>query len=205
VYDLAYYWPCYTTIDKRLDEDIMLFTTSKLSGHAGSRLGWAWIRDPNVAAYLKEYIKIHMKFVPVETQYRILAIWKGILVAGSAYFQQMKDTLQNRFQGVKQIFDAQAAPQRFSLLSAAGGFYLWIQCNFPADLDCQSVFEIEAGISGASGSFFGANSSFVRFNFALFAFEANLVVQRLTTLMQQTSVKTMYIPLPPDPYQRYKC
>ncbi|XP_061986320.1 tryptophan aminotransferase-related protein 1-like [Populus nigra] len=40
VYDLAYYWPQYTPItDHPLDHDIMLFTFSKCTGHAGSRIG----------------------------------------------------------------------------------------------------------------------------------------------------------------------
>ena len=39
VYDLAYYWPQYTPITQRLDHDIMLFTFSKCTGHAGSRIG----------------------------------------------------------------------------------------------------------------------------------------------------------------------
>lgn len=39
VHDLAYYWPQYTPITHRADEDIMLFTISKSTGHAGSRIG----------------------------------------------------------------------------------------------------------------------------------------------------------------------
>lgn len=39
VYDLAYYWPQYTPITHPLDHDIMLFTFSKCTGHAGSRIG----------------------------------------------------------------------------------------------------------------------------------------------------------------------
>jgi hypothetical protein len=39
VYDLAYYWPQYTPITQPLDHDIMLFTFSKCTGHAGSRIG----------------------------------------------------------------------------------------------------------------------------------------------------------------------
>jgi len=39
VHDLAYYWPQYTAITKRADHDIMLFTVSKSTGHAGTRIG----------------------------------------------------------------------------------------------------------------------------------------------------------------------
>lgn len=39
VYDFAYYWPQYTAITHQADHDIMLFTFSKCTGHAGSRVG----------------------------------------------------------------------------------------------------------------------------------------------------------------------
>ncbi|CAK9138574.1 unnamed protein product [Ilex paraguariensis] len=39
VHDLAYYWPQYTPISFPADHDIMLFTVSKSTGHAGIRLG----------------------------------------------------------------------------------------------------------------------------------------------------------------------
>jgi L-tryptophan--pyruvate aminotransferase len=40
VYDFAYYWPSMSPIHKAYDEDIMIFTFSKVAGHAGSRLGY---------------------------------------------------------------------------------------------------------------------------------------------------------------------
>ncbi|KAK4381482.1 Tryptophan aminotransferase-related protein 4 [Sesamum angolense] len=39
IYDHAYYWPHYTAIPAPADEDLMIFTISKLTGHAGSRFG----------------------------------------------------------------------------------------------------------------------------------------------------------------------
>lgn len=39
VHDLAYYWPQYTSITAPADHDVMLFTLSKCTGHAGSRVG----------------------------------------------------------------------------------------------------------------------------------------------------------------------
>lgn len=39
IHDLAYYWPHYTSIPCPMDEDLMIFTFSKLIGHAGSRFG----------------------------------------------------------------------------------------------------------------------------------------------------------------------
>jgi hypothetical protein len=41
IVDHAYYWPHFTHIPAPADEDVMLFTASKLSGHASSRFGYA--------------------------------------------------------------------------------------------------------------------------------------------------------------------
>jgi len=38
IHDLAYYWPQYTAITEPADRDIMLFTVSKNTGHAATRL-----------------------------------------------------------------------------------------------------------------------------------------------------------------------
>lgn len=43
IHDLAYYWPHYTPIPAPLDEDLMIFTLSKLTGHSGSRFGYYFI------------------------------------------------------------------------------------------------------------------------------------------------------------------
>lgn len=40
VHDFAYLWPQYTPIEEPADDDIMLFTLSKCTGHAGSRIGY---------------------------------------------------------------------------------------------------------------------------------------------------------------------
>ena len=40
IYDHAYYWPHFTPIPAPADEDLMIFTISKLTGHAGSRFGY---------------------------------------------------------------------------------------------------------------------------------------------------------------------
>uniref|UniRef100_M1CU84 Tryptophan aminotransferase n=1 Tax=Solanum tuberosum TaxID=4113 RepID=M1CU84_SOLTU len=45
IYDLAYYWPQYTAITIPANHDVMLFTISKCTGHAGSRIGWKRLRQ----------------------------------------------------------------------------------------------------------------------------------------------------------------
>jgi hypothetical protein len=47
--DLVYYWPHYTSATPKRNDDLMIFSLSKLSGYAASRLGWAFVRDPDVS------------------------------------------------------------------------------------------------------------------------------------------------------------
>ncbi|KAH7298102.1 hypothetical protein KP509_25G026900 [Ceratopteris richardii] len=58
VHDNAYYWPHYTPITGPRDDDFMLFSLSKVTGHAGSRLGWAIIKDR--AVYEKMLMSVRL-------------------------------------------------------------------------------------------------------------------------------------------------
>lgn len=43
IHDLTNYWPQYTSITKPADHDLILFTASKCTGHAGTRIGYAFL------------------------------------------------------------------------------------------------------------------------------------------------------------------
>eukprot|EP00959_Pyramimonas_sp_CCMP1952_P067650 1412126-Pyramimonas_sp.AAC.1 len=45
--DSAYYWPHYTPVRRArapTDDSVLAFTLSKLTGHAGTRIGWAVVK-----------------------------------------------------------------------------------------------------------------------------------------------------------------
>ncbi|KAL0327284.1 UNVERIFIED_CONTAM: Tryptophan aminotransferase-related protein 2 [Sesamum angustifolium] len=69
VHDLAYYWPQYTAITSPADCDIMQFTVSKCTGHAGSRIG-----DKDVAKKMVKFIEINTIGVSKEAQLRAASI-----------------------------------------------------------------------------------------------------------------------------------
>lgn len=107
VVDHAYYWPHFTHIPAPADEDVMLFTISKVSGHASSRFGyaqntsmisqlhtrlkmhdctgvcvlhrWALIRDEKVAKRADTYIQQSTLGGSRDTQLRMLKIIKLML------------------------------------------------------------------------------------------------------------------------------
>ncbi|WCJ38496.1 tryptophan aminotransferase related 1 [Euphorbia peplus] len=74
IHDLAYYWPQYTAITAAADHDIMLFTLSKSTGHAGSRIGWALVKDKLVAKKMIKFIEMSSIGVSKESQIRAAKI-----------------------------------------------------------------------------------------------------------------------------------
>ncbi|KAH9301676.1 hypothetical protein KI387_013259, partial [Taxus chinensis] len=86
IYDLAYYWPHYTPITSPVDEDIMLFALSKGTGHAGSRIGWAIVKNKDVAQRMVKAIELTTIGVSKDSQTRASQILKHINgIYGSPY------------------------------------------------------------------------------------------------------------------------
>ncbi|GMH26096.1 hypothetical protein Nepgr_027939 [Nepenthes gracilis] len=74
IYDLAYYWPQFTPITFQADHDIMMFTASKSTGHAGSRIGWAIVKEECIARKMTEFIELNTIGVSKEAQLRVAKI-----------------------------------------------------------------------------------------------------------------------------------
>ncbi|KAI5654595.1 hypothetical protein M9H77_31782 [Catharanthus roseus] len=106
-YDLAYYWPQYTPIPSTVDEDLMLFTLSKLTCHAGSRFGWALIKDKAVYERMMNYMDLNTYGVPRETQLRALRLLKVVLEGnGRNMFDFWYKTMQQRREKLIRTFSA---------------------------------------------------------------------------------------------------
>ncbi|XP_022683459.1 tryptophan aminotransferase-related protein 2 [Setaria italica] len=78
IHDFAYYWPQYTPITEAADHDIMLFTVSKCTGHAGTRLGWALVKDMEVAQKMTKFIELNTIGVSKDSQLRAAKILKVV-------------------------------------------------------------------------------------------------------------------------------
>ncbi|OIW00314.1 hypothetical protein TanjilG_27565 [Lupinus angustifolius] len=76
IHDLAYYWPHYTPISTTSDHDITLFTVSKSTGHAGMRIGWALVKDQEVAKGMTKFIELNTIGVSKDSQLRAAKVLK---------------------------------------------------------------------------------------------------------------------------------
>ncbi|KAJ4895724.1 L-tryptophan--pyruvate aminotransferase 1 [Raphanus sativus] len=105
--DFAYYWPHYTPITRRQDHDIMLFTFSKITGHAGSRIGWALVKDKEVAKKMVEYIIVNSIGVSKESQIRtakILNVLKETCKSETEnFFKYGHEMMKNRWEKLRGV------------------------------------------------------------------------------------------------------
>ncbi|GLJ10603.1 hypothetical protein SUGI_0131600 [Cryptomeria japonica] len=215
VYDHAYYWPHYTGIPRPADEDVMLFTLSKLTGHAGSRLGWAIVKDYDVYKRMYMYVRVNTFGVSHDTQLRATRLLKAII---NGYRQRQPKRLEDgqtnekhllfhyayrvmrsRWQRVERIF---SGSDRFSLQSLEPGnctffrrvtgpspAYAWVKCEREEERECAGVFE-KGGIIARNGKAFEADRRYVRLSLIKREDNFELLERRLRALVSSSAIVT---------------
>ncbi|KAL6311300.1 hypothetical protein AAG906_000897 [Vitis piasezkii] len=172
IHDHAYYWPHFTGIPAPADEDVMVFTLSKLTGHAGTRFGWALIKDEAVYQRMSTYVKLNCLGISRDAQLRAYKLLKVVMEgSGREIFEFGHATMKNRWEklssalSVSKRFSIQdIAPQYctfFQTVRAASPAYAWLRCEREEDKDCYRALK-KAGIIGREGTLFGTASSYVR-------------------------------------------
>eukprot|EP00750_Incisomonas_marina_P014882 INCI17925.2.p2 GENE.INCI17925.2~~INCI17925.2.p2 ORF type:complete len:265 (+),score=40.94 INCI17925.2:203-997(+) len=148
VYDMVYYWPHIVDIPKAVDFPIMVFSMSKLTGMAASRVGWALLDSANLAFNTIGTQSIETYSVASEAQWRASRVMAALTTSHEAYFTTTRNKTDARWAELEELFKDEKAigrPGRFTLESHIG-FWIWIACNDPAD-NCGEVFE-KVGIEG---------------------------------------------------------
>ncbi|CAL0330848.1 unnamed protein product [Lupinus luteus] len=110
VHDFAYYWPQYTPITHKADHDVMLFTFSKCTGHAGSRIGWAIVKDIEVAKKMTHFLYLSSVGASKESQIRAAKIL-GVLcdsyqnLGSQPFFEYGKCLMRERWEKLREVFE----------------------------------------------------------------------------------------------------
>ncbi|GER37028.1 tryptophan aminotransferase related 2 [Striga asiatica] len=196
VHDLAYYWPQYTAITSSADHDVMLFTVSKCTGHAGSRIGWAVVRDENVARKMVKFIEINTIGVSKEAQLRAANILEMISLSCTQpntripnFFKHSRHLMAQRWTKLREainnnsLFHVAKFPKQYCNFS--GEFvetypaFAWIKCK--DGVDCEKVFKGHK-ILTRSGVRFGCEAEYVRVSMLSRDDEFELFVKRLPTI-----------------------
>ncbi|KAJ4964930.1 hypothetical protein NE237_016779 [Protea cynaroides] len=195
IHDHAYYWPHFTAIPAPADEDVMIFTISKITGHAGSRFGWALIKDEAVYQKILTYLGLNTIGVSHDTQLRALKLLKVVLKGGGReIFEFGQKTMKSRWERLNKIL---SASRRFSIqkleyhncsyfqkVTEASPAYAWLKCEREEDLDCTAVLRA-AGIIGREGTLYHAESRYVRLSLIKGEDDVDLLLQKMDALVSK--------------------
>ncbi|XP_040378013.1 tryptophan aminotransferase-related protein 2-like [Oryza brachyantha] len=188
VHDLAYYWPQYTPITKRADHDIMLFTVSKSTGHAGTRIGWALVKDTAIARKMTKFVELNTIGVSKDSQMRAAKVLAAVSEGYERRPEQPKGTVtpppppprlfdfgrRKMVERWSMLRAAAAASGIFSLPDETSGYcnftnqtaatnpaFAWLRCDREDVEDCASFLRGHK-ILTRSGAQFGADPRYVR-------------------------------------------
>ncbi|XP_042487017.1 L-tryptophan--pyruvate aminotransferase 1-like isoform X2 [Macadamia integrifolia] len=199
VYDLAYYWPQYTPITSLSDHDLMLFTVSKSTGHAGTRIGWALVKDKEVARKMTEFIVLNTIGVSKDSQLRAAKILQ--VISDSCEYLAYPEDLESFFNYAyfqmtdrwERLRDAVRCSGLFSVpeflpqfCNYIGGFtephpaFAWLKCEGDIQ-DCESFLR-ENNIITRSGKHFGMEAKYVRISMLDRNEIFNLFTERLSNI-----------------------
>ncbi|KAL2497035.1 Tryptophan aminotransferase-related protein 4 [Abeliophyllum distichum] len=195
IYDHAYYWPHFTAIPAPADEDVMIFTISKLTGHAGSRFGWALVKDEVVYLNMLKYMQLAELGVSRDTQLRALQLLKVVLEGdGREIFHFAYEKMRDRWENISQIvslskrYTIQDIPPQycnfFEKVRGPSPAYVWLKCEREEDTNCNAVLR-GANIIGRLGSLFNASDRYVRLSLLKRDDDFNLLLYRLKELVSK--------------------
>ncbi|XP_076939496.1 tryptophan aminotransferase-related protein 2-like [Bidens hawaiensis] len=188
IHDLAYYWPQYTPILLPADYDIMLFTVSKSTGHAGSRIGWAIVKDREIAKKMTTFIEINTIGVSKDSQIRAAKVLQA--VSETNFFDYSHKLMADRWKRIREAvnktahFSLPSFPQQtcsfsgrtFGQLPA----FAWLKCEGEVD-DCESFLR-QHKILTRGGKQFGASMKYVRVSMLSRESEFKVLTERLPTI-----------------------
>ncbi|KAK9050922.1 hypothetical protein SSX86_027547 [Deinandra increscens subsp. villosa] len=203
VHDLAYYWPQYTPITSSLDFDIMLFTASKCTGHAGSRIGWALVKDKEVAKRMTKFMEVSTIGVSKESQLRVAKILQVVAdrckrfgsPEGDDFFEFGKSVLTKRWEMLREavkktnMFTLPKYPLQHCTytgdVTQAHPAFAWIGCNDGME-DCEKLFRNHKVLT-RGGRKFGSDPGFVRVSMVGREEEFIVFIERLASMKQMVN------------------
>ncbi|XP_062099654.1 tryptophan aminotransferase-related protein 3-like [Humulus lupulus] len=196
IYDRVYYWPHFTAISAPADDDIMLFSLSKLTGHACSRFGWAVVKDKTVFTKMDRYLSMNTMGVSQESQLRAIKLIKIVIEGkeGETLFDFGYKTLNHRWKILNEII---SVSKRFSLqkiesqscnffnkIKRPSPAYAWLKCLRKEEKDCYAVLTA-ANIIGRTGSAYGAEDQYVRLSLIRTQDDFDQLVHHLKILISE--------------------
>ena len=157
ILDLCYNWPQYTSKVTYYDHPIMVFSLSKATGHASTRIGWAILEDETLAKELEDYIEISTGGLSIDSQIRAEEIILDQLQRSDTVFKHGRRTLKYRWK----ILSILSANKNFPLqIFNNSGMFIWAKVKNPR----KNNPIIDKNIAHLKGSAMGSTNVFIRLN-----------------------------------------
>ncbi|XVF53688.1 hypothetical protein PTKIN_Ptkin05aG0118800 [Pterospermum kingtungense] len=202
IHDLAYYWPQYTPMSSPASHDLMLFTVSKCTGHAGMRIGWAIVKDEDVARKMTKYIELSTIGVSKDSQMRAAKVLKVISDGcerpneRDSFFEFSHHLMAKRWKQMRQavhesgLFSVPNFPPEnckfFHRVFEPQPAFAWVKCKGEIE-DCQSFLRGKK-ILARGGKHFGVSSKYVRVSMLDRHQNFDTFVQRISTSLPSIMV-----------------
>jgi len=186
VHDFVYNWPHMTAMTRKHAEDVMVFSLSKLTGYSASRVGWALIKDRDLAEDVSGHIFLNGQGAGVEAQYRAVEVLRSIrrsLKTDDDFFASANETFSKRWQQLKAALD----PSRFTLQDTVEGPpFAWVRCHGTAN--CAKDFQAAKIGVGAGSDYGGSDAEHVRLTLYQDQSTFDLMVQRIRAMRSEALV-----------------
>jgi len=169
VWDSAYYWPTYTSVRGPQDlrgDDMSLWTLSKLTGHASSRVGWAWVKDPEIARKMQS-IACPIG-CPLQSQMFAAAALEHVIETEGRIFEWGREQFAARWERLRSLFASTGSFRIQNPFPADDPNhsppYLWFKCKPSAMYDYKNDQNVPSlgkmlrayGMVARPGEYFGA-------------------------------------------------
>jgi L-tryptophan--pyruvate aminotransferase len=208
VYDRAYWWPHFGPVSSA-DDELMIFTLSKLTGHAGTRIGWALVKNQTVASKMARYIHARGR-VSHDGMLRASKLLQHMITTAGAPLHWAQAKMDSRWATLTGMLCANTActvPRNPDFVLREPGVktpricafthtsrvpalpYMWLECTAPSDLaiegGCAEVMR-RAGIDLVAGKSYGAPAGrFIRLELLMAQDTFDIVAQRLQALVSR--------------------
>jgi L-tryptophan--pyruvate aminotransferase len=183
ILDASYNWDIYTMESYILNADIIIFSLAKALGAASTRIGWAFVRDLNIANKMREFIEIQSSDVSLAAQAEANYIIRGHLQSlnkygrscnyydypyaksrSCYYIESWQNELNYSHLKFTNLFEHETnnAPLKVKIESD-GGMFLWAKFE-DEQVDAEKFFLDKLNIKCFGGERFGVSKNYFRFN-----------------------------------------
>lgn len=184
IVDCCYNWPQYTDNVRKVDQEIAIFGLAKMTGHASLRVGWAVVKDKEMADYMNHYVERTTSGISMAAQMAALEILRDELAwadstamgrpGGSIHWAT--EELKLRWKRLQAVM-----PEFISIENREkSGMFAWCkmkveECGWSASWFMEDRYQVKVMSGLASGSTF----EYFRLNMGCSSDEFDELLERL--------------------------